>query len=282
MNTMDQIKDFIRYWTFPYLKPRRFHAFGVGTPKSGTHSLEAVFTGHYRTWHEPELERFMRIIVARADGSVSESGTRAHLRRLDRCKWLELNSSWLNYALLDLLLDEFPQAKFVLTIRDCYSWLDSVFNHLLARNQQEFQQRFHQWYADRLWTGDHQAGDQVLADRGLFPLDGFLRFWSEHNTRVIDMVPSERLLIVRTQDIRQDIPRMAKFMGVPADTLDPGRSHEYKAEAKLGLLREIDPEYLQACVQARCKDLMDRFFPEIKQLADVRGYRPQDAEAPTP
>jgi hypothetical protein len=31
-------------------------------------------------------------------------------------------------------------------------------------------------------------------------------------------------------------------------------------------------------VQARCKDLMDRFFPEIKQLSDVRGYRPQDAE----
>ena len=170
MHAIEQeIKDFIRYWTFPYLRPRRFHAFGVGAPKSGTHSLASVF-GRYRRRHEPERERFMQIIMARADGAVSVSRAQDQVRRLDRRKWPELNASYLNYFLLDLLLDEYPQAKFVLTIRDCYSWLDSVFNQLLGRTHEEFQTRFHSWYLESMSPGSHEAGDRILAERGLWPL----------------------------------------------------------------------------------------------------------------
>jgi hypothetical protein len=50
----------------------------------------------------------------------------------------------------------------------------------------------------------------------------------------MSIVPRDRLLVVRTQDIRDDISRLAQFMGVPAETLDAGRSHEFKAEAKFG------------------------------------------------
>lgn len=272
-------KDLVRYWTFPHLHPRRFHAYGVGSPKSGTHSLEAVFSRHYRTWHEPERERFMRIITARADGDMSTDEAREQVRRLDRSKWLELNSSWLNFFLLDLLLELHPQAKFILTIRDCYSWLDSALNHILTRPEADYHERFHKWYAGSLWTGPHQDGDRVLEEYGLWPLDGWLRFWSEHNTRVLALVPSDRLLIVRTREIGQDIPKMAEFLGVPLETLDTTRSHEHKALKKYGLLSKIDPDYLQDRVDARCKDLMERFFPEIQRLADVPGYRLQDVEA---
>jgi len=279
MNALErELKDFVRYWTFPYLRPRRFHAFGVGMPKSGTHSLDTMFRA-YRTYHEPERARVIRIIMARRDGELPASDARKQVRRLDRRKWLEFNSSWFNYFLLDLLLEEFPHAKFVLTIRDCYSWLDSTFNQLLGREHEEYQRQFHRWYAESMSPGSHQEGDRVLAEHGLWPLDGWLRLWSQHNARVLAMVPSDRLLIIRTQDIRHDIPRLAEFLGVPPETLDASRSHEYKAEKKFGLLSEIDEDYLEACVQARCKDLMERFFPEIQHLSDVPGYRPQDVAA---
>jgi len=278
MHAIEQeIKDFIRYWTFPYLRPRRFHAFGVGGPKSGTHSLASVFR-RYREFHEPEHERHMQIIMARADGVISDSRAQDQVRRLDRRKWLEFNSSYLNYFLLDLLLDEYPQAKFVLTIRDCYSWLDSVFNQLLGRTHEEFETQFHRWYLESMSPGSHEAGDRALAERGFWPLDAWLRVWTQHNTRVMAMVPSDQLLIVRTQDIRRDIPRMAEFLGIPPDTLDAGRSHEYKAAQKFGLLSEVDEEYLDTCVEAHCKELMERFFPEIRRFSDIHGYRRQDAE----
>jgi hypothetical protein len=266
----------VKSWLRPYLQPRRFHAYGVGMPKTGTHSLAAVFE-RYRVWHEPERIHFMELIMARTKGEISEAAARAQLQRLDRHLWLELNSSWTNYLLTDMMLEEFPRVKIVLTIRDCYSWLDSIFNEMLGRTHADYMVSFHRWYASSLSPGSHQAGDRVLAERGLWPLDSWLRAWTEHNSRIISMVPSDRLLVVRTQDIRSDIPRLAQFMGVPADMLDAGRSHEFKAEARFGLLTKIDEGYLRDCVEARCADLMGKFFPEIRGLEDVRGYQTRGA-----
>jgi hypothetical protein len=273
----DNIKDFIRYWTFPLLRPRRFHAFGVGMPKSGTHSLEAIFKG-YRTMHEPRKTRFMDIIMRHREGGLTDSRARDLVRRLDRSMWLELNSSWINYFLLEMLVEEYPQAKFVLTIRDCYSWLDSMFNQLLGRDHADYQVQFHHWFGESIKTGRHEDGDKILAEHGLWPLDTWLRYWSEHNSHVLNNVPTDRLLIVRTPEIRHDIPRMADFLGVQRDTLDASHSHEFKAAKKFGLLSQIDEEYLQGCVDKHCKDLMERFFPEIRQLSDVRGYQQQGTQ----
>jgi hypothetical protein len=262
------IKDLLR----PHVRPRRFHAFGVALPKTGTHSVAGIFS-RYRAWHEPDRDYYAQIAVGRTTGELSDSATLDLLRRLDRRWWLELNSSWLNYFFLDLLLAEYPRARFVMTIRDCYSWLDSMFNQVLARSHADSPQlaQFYRWYAGILEPGSHEAGDQVLAEQGLWPLDAWLRFWNQHNTRIMALVPRERLLIVRTQDIRGDIPRLAEFLEVPPNTLDPGRSHEHRAEAKFSLVPKIDEKYLHERVAARCGDLMKQFFPEIRSVSDVRG-----------
>jgi Sulfotransferase domain len=265
----------VKDWLRPHLRPRRFHAFGIGGPKTGTHSLAGVFS-QYRSWHEPNAEHFAQLIMGRTEGNLSDSAARNRIRRLDRRMWLEFNSSWVNYLLLDLLLDEYPRAKFVLTIRDCYSWLDSMFNELLGRPH-ELEIPFHRWYINLLSPGSHQDGDRVLAERGLWPLDLWLRAWNQHSAHIMALVPGDRLLIVRTQDIRRDIPRLADFLGIPPDTLDGGRSHEYKAKAKFGLLFELDQNYLHTRVAEHCGDLMKKFFPEIRGLSDVPGYRSHDA-----
>ena len=276
--TGENIKDFIRYWTFPLIRPRRFHAFGVGLPKTGTHSLEAIFDG-YRTWHEPRMVRFMEIVRRRSEGDLTDAQARDILRGLDRRMWLELNSSYINHFLLDMLIDEYPQARFIFTIRDCYSWLDSMFNQFLGRVHADYDLQFKRWYADSQTREAHKNGEKVLEEYELWPLDGWLRFWNEHNSNVLNLVPRDRLLIVRTPDIRHDIPRMADFLGVPVDTLDASRSHEHLAAKKFGLLSRIDGEFLREGVDKNCRDLMERFFPEIQQLSDVRGYRAQDNPA---
>ena len=274
-DVISRVKDWLR----PHVRPRRFHAFGIGGPKTGTHSLAGVFS-RYRAWHEPLIQHFMQIIMARASGDLSHSAARDQLRKLDRRMWLEFNASWVNYFLLELLLDEYPQAKFVLTIRDCYSWLDSIFNELLGRSHSEFQTQFHRWYFDSLSLGSHQDGDRVLEECGLCPLDLWLRAWNYHNARMLALVPSERLLIVRTQDIRRDLPRLAQFLELPPDTLDADRSHEFKAAAKFRLLSKIDQNYLHTRVAELCGDLMKKFFPEIRGVSDVPGYGQPDAARP--
>lgn len=270
-----EIKQFIKYWTFPVLRPRRFHAFGVGIAKSGTSSMHGILS-RYRSAHEPERAKFMSLIVAATEGSISPDEARAKSRALHRRLWLEFNSSWLNYFMLDTLLDEYPNAKFIFTIRDCYSWLDSIINHLLGRKQKPYEMNFHKWYAGQLDVGQHKKGEQVLADLGLYPLERWLAAWATHNATVLARVPEERCLVVRTKDIRKDFVRIANFLSIPPETLNASQAHCYKAEKKFGVLAKLDPGFLQEMVEERCGALMERYFPEVRQLSDVDGYGPSD------
>lgn len=269
-----EIKQFIKYWTFPVLRPRRFHAYGVGLAKSGTNSMHGIFRRRYRSRHEPERARFMEIIIAAAEGTLSYSEARAKVIVLNRKLWLEFNSSWLNYFMLDMLLDEYEDAKFILTIRDCYSTIDSAINNLLSQKYEPYHQNFRKWYASCFDVGPHRKEEQVLADLGFAPLDGWLNVWEKHNSTVLSKVPEDRLLVVRTKDIGNDLGRIAAFLGLPATTLDSSRSHEHKAAKKFDVLAKIEPTFLQEKVDEHCRALMDRYFPEIRQLSDVGGYGP--------
>ena len=59
----------------------------------------------------------------------------------DRDRWLELDSSALNYFFLDIFVDRFPESRFVLTLREPLSWLDSVFNQFLQPDIEPHWQR---------------------------------------------------------------------------------------------------------------------------------------------
>ena len=78
---------------------------------------------------------------------------------------------------------------------------------------------------------------------------------------MLDAVPPERLLIVRTEEIGDRLDDLAAFVGVPAETLDPEQAHGFKARAKFGLLDEIDPDHLQGRIDELCGPVLARLFP---------------------
>ncbi len=104
----------------------------------------------------------MKIARRHSDGDLTDTQARDILRGLDRRMWLELNSSWINYFLLEMLIDEYPQAKFIFTIRDCYSWLDSILNQLLGREHGEYEYQFQRWYGDSMTREAHKDGEEVI------------------------------------------------------------------------------------------------------------------------
>src|SRR5436190_16002112 len=107
---------------------RRTRFYCVGTGKSGTHSVAEMFSRNVRAQHEPEALELIDKILDRHFGRITEAEWTEWLRARDRRLALEVDSSHLNLDLLDFLLHEFPDARFLLTIRDCYSWLNSMFN----------------------------------------------------------------------------------------------------------------------------------------------------------
>ena len=263
------------YWVYPMRQrwqPRRFQAFSVGVPKSGTHSINGLFERHYRSVHEPESETLVNLMPKRQDGRIDETYLLHFFRRRDKYLWLEMESSNPTGYFSDVLAQAFPEAKFILTIRDCYSWLDSYLNQQLGMpiypNVNDFWNIMRRVYYSH-GHNKHDPAEKILADHRLYTLDGYLSFWQAHNKRVLEAIPPERLLVIRTPEIGHSIEKIANFLEIPVDTLDQSKSHLSKTKRKFGVLPQIDRDFLEAKVERHCRPLMAQFFPEISSLSDI-------------
>lgn len=245
-------------------RPRRFQAYCVGALKSGTHSIAGMLMRHYRSTHEPRVPELIDAVLAFSRREIAKRDLQRLVHRRDRMLWLEMESSAFAVHILDLLVQEFPDARFVLTIRDCYSWVDSALNHQFGRElPKPYQSFLRYWVAP---GAEYTRTEAVLKDNGLFPLKSYFRAWAGHNQRVLDTVPADRLLVIRTDEISKSSKRIAKFLGVPASTLDRDRSHSFSSRRKFDLLSAIDPDYVKEAAQEECEPLMKRFFPERTDL----------------
>jgi len=253
---------------FRLTHPRKTRLYGVGTGKSGTHSLAAIFSDHLRTAHEPERSKVIDVILAVSAGRINEEELRRYVLERDRRLWLEVDSSHLNFFLLDQLVELFSDAKFILTIRNPYAWLDSLINMQLGFG------RFAKWiqlhnlrFRPDIHT--HTQLEAPLKEKGLYTLDGYLAYWARHNRTVVDTVPKDRLLIIRTDKLGESMAEIAKFAGVSRSNLNEKKSHMFKAEKKFNVLRELDQKYLDDKMAQHCGDLIGEFFPEIQLATDA-------------
>jgi hypothetical protein len=258
-------KTLVKSIVYPVFNRRRFQAYCVSLPKSGTKSMAGIFKKHYRAAHEKEHELVIGAILASADGSMGDAELRRLIKERDRRLWLELDSSTLNYFLLDVFLREFPGARFMLTIRDPHSWLDSIINHKMGRGLAGIWTDFTR-YSFRPQDFTHARAESALAERGLFTLDCYFSCWARHIETVLERVPEHRLLVVRTDEIDSSLSAFADFLSIPSETLDPSKAHLHRAVGRFGVLSEIDPVFLREKCLAHCESLLKRYFPEL--LAD--------------
>jgi hypothetical protein len=252
------------------LRVRRTQVYCVGTAKSGTHSIYAMFSRNVRAGHEKETLEFIEVYFRWREGRMSEQTFRDWIMARDQEWALEMDSSWLNILILDFLVNDFPKARFVLTIRDCYSWLNSEFKRVLHMPSQKPQRiKIRKFLYD---GGDkiHSPEEQVLKEAGLYTLDSYLSRWAEHNEKVLATIPSERLLIVRTEQIRERAFEIADFADLPRYAVRLQRTHEYRNPVQREIIKEIDSNFLERKVEQHCRPLMSRFFSEIKTLADAK------------
>jgi hypothetical protein len=256
---------------------RRTRLYGVGLGKSGTHSLAEMFSGSLRVAHEANADELIEKILARHNGQIAEADFHAWLRTRDRGLALEVDSSSLNFWLVDFVLHEFPEARFVLTIRDCYSWTNSFLNHWLRQSVPNVH-----------WAGMHElrfgskdapftSGEHRLKELGFYPLAAYLKHWTKHNSQVIEKIPPARLLVVRTDQLRQRALEIADFAGMPRSTVNLDKTHEFSNSVKQDILQQIDRDFLEQEVELQCHLLMAKFFPEIKSLSDVTLSASSDA-----
>ena len=257
---------------------RRFHAFSIGTERSGTHSIAAVFAKHYRSDHEPDYPWLIRWLASAEDRPTFEA-TR-YLEKRDRRLWLEIESCWLHILQVEQLARTFPDAKFVITIRNCYSWLDSLINHLLAHDIGPHWRRAHQLnYQPERFA--YETGEEVMEQAGLYPIRAYLSAWGRHYQRALSALPEAKRLVIRTTEIRNSAEALSRFLGVPTSTIDGARGHQDPNPRKRNLLEEVDRALLEDIVEEHCAPLMAQWFPHVRNVFDAVPKREAVAQART-
>ena len=237
-------------------------AFCVGQAKSGTASIAGLLSANYRVAHEPERAATLDLILRHAHGELSDTAVREHLRVRDARLDLEYDVAWANQFLIRHLVDVFPAVGFIVLIRDCYTWLQSITSHLAVRDVPSDVTEFLKWWfkPDRY---PHGPADRILADRGLFSVSAYLHAWNRHVDSCIRSIPPERRLVLRTNELGASHQRLAGFLGIPVNSLDVARGHRNRGASAEPLAHVVAPGYIDEMVHSICGANMARYFPSI-------------------
>jgi hypothetical protein len=256
------------------LRPRAFHAYAVGLPRTGTHSMAYLFAENYRSLHEPTRVDMINLIYAREIEGLPESEQAKILRKRDRLLWLEMESSNHISYFAPLLASIYPDARFIVLLRDPYSWFNSIMTvedeNVRRGNKMDEPRRKNLTVKFGAGKFPYTKFDEPLRTRQLAPLAGYMKYYQKIYTLLTTNIPQDRSLIVYTKQISSDLERIAQFLGIPADTLDRERAHsDARSNYRPSYIREIDRDYLEEQVQLYCSELLARYFPTIRSMEDA-------------
>jgi len=252
---------------WPILRPRRFHAYCVGPAKSGTVSVNGMFSSSYRSGHEAAFLEVIEMAISRLDGRLTPQAAMRRLRKRDRKLQLEMDSFNQLSVFVEELVEAFPRAIFLLTVREPRSWLRSIVNQHL---NVDVSNRAPERRLRQLFFGPpgatYSSGEEELERLGLFPLDGYLSGWSAHYRRVMDAVPSQRLLVIRTKNLSGSVDRLAEFLSIAPDSINTERSHMHRCPRDHGVVGRLDSGLVEDKVASNCEAVMSRIVAVIDAL----------------
>jgi hypothetical protein len=244
-------------------RQRRFRIYNVGIAKTGTQSVAGIFA-NYRSLHEYLFADTVEAVERRANGQMSDAEFREFIRWRDGVARLDVDSSSYNAFYVDVLADEFADAKFIFVIRDCWSWLDSMLNMVLAGGL-----LMPDWMAEHCRTilgaayAPSLGQDEAELQRRLPRLvrDG-LEYWARANRFVLEALPLERSIVLRTSELSNSLPALADFVGVEVSTLRADLRHVHRGERHYHALQRVDDDTLRDAYTDDVARLMQQFFPE--------------------
>jgi hypothetical protein len=244
-------------------RERRFRIYNVGIAKTGTQSVAGIFA-NYRSLHEYLFADTVEAVARRASGELTDSAFREFIRWRDGLARLDVDSSSYNAFYVDVLADTFADARFIFVIRDYWSWLDSMLNMVLGSGA-----FMPEWMTDHCRTilGPAYApslGDDAeeLSKRLPRLVHDGLAYWSKANRFVLDALPTDRSIQLRTSELSDSLPRLSAFVGVPTASLRRDLRHVHRAGRQFHALRMLGAEErCAAYASAGRGPLMQRFFP---------------------
>ena len=227
---------------------RSTHCFCLGAAKTGTTSFSAMFADHYRAAHEPNVADLTKTVEKVILGGLRPPEIKDWLYNRDKQLNLEVEASHPLGYLAPWLPEVFPEAKFVITIRDPLPWLKSRLNFHYYKTPEVWQR-----YRDFIW-GRHHVGYQpeeaVLKEFGLYSLDAYLTQYSEQYQLLFAHLPEGRTLMLRTERLSDSIGTLAEFLEIDPKTIQP--KHENIVAVDSNVIDLLPADFVKSRVKETC------------------------------
>jgi hypothetical protein len=210
-------------------KPKRFHLINLGFFKCGTSSVAGWFENYLAT-QEFMIDDLANFLEGFPGGPPPIESLRAWVRYRDAIAYLEVDTSGVNGYLYDAFATEFPEAKFLLPIRDPYSWAGSIINEFLSPSGLAWYSnpREENWYSDSIGTVDSHLNlmqASLWHSRKSFEANlvdivrGYGDFWQRMTTYLLKNTQRERTFYTRLGELNKNSAAIAKFVGISESNL---------------------------------------------------------------
>ena len=210
---------------------RRFHLVCMGLPRSGVVSLFTLFS-NFRAANEYAEAETIRVLVKHHTGGLSHDELRAYLARRDRESALEMDAASFLHLTGGMLASFSDSTRFVLPVRAPDAWFESYMRELLrvldrlrvrGRAPPAWQRDYGEMLVGRFhWEEIATPEARRTSMPGL--ARRFLAHWAQATAKMLDTLPPERTLVLRTEDLGPMRERLATFVNQPTDSLT-GASH---------------------------------------------------------
>ena len=243
-------------------------AFCVGQAKSGTASLYSLLARSYRAAHEPERPQTLEMILRRFGGEIDADSFDDYLRQRERRLNLEYDIAWANQFIIERLLTIFPEAKFIVLIRDPYTWLQSTVGHLISRQLPAEVPPFLDWWF-KPEKYPHTNRDRLLKAQGVYSITALVNAWNQHIKTCTQLIPPERCLVLKTHELNRSHQRIADFLQISLRSRASERGHINQNTWTGRLDSLVDTNYISEVVNSICSDSMIHYFPDVSNAEDA-------------
>lgn len=214
---------------------RQLHIVNLSLPKTGTKSVAGLFSA-FRARHEYQFDAATKILEAYDDGKISRVELSAFLLTRQALGQLEVDSSSVNFWFAREFTTLMPQAKFIVVVREPFSWLESVLAHL-QRDAIDASTRGSPFPASLMRLAkvsgvcfDPSLAQDAEAYRKALPelSRQLLQFWVSQNERILAVVPRNRRLILGTEYLSVSHRALSSFAGIEPGMLTTTSGHLHK------------------------------------------------------
>jgi Sulfotransferase domain len=233
--------------------------FSVGLFRTGTTTMCEMFAKSFRADHEFRVEDEIDAVMKRIAGTASDTELRAFVRERASEKPLDLDSCGAHFGLVDILATEFPEAKFILTLRNVYSWLNSCVGKLYGDFVGGWGSRAGMLANSLECLPDYTFG---IEDRSGYRicLEQMMKTWAGINRYIMHVAPADRLLVVSTETLSLCTDKIAAFCDIDRNLLESCHSNPGQAA---NFLDCFDPDRLEELVEKHCSELMSERYPDF-------------------